>query len=250
VNILLVHGAFHGPWCWDRLTPVLERLGHAVVAVDLPISDTSACASEYADTAVHSFAPEWDEPPVVVAHSLAGLVAPIVASRRPVARLIFLAAILPIPGMSADAQRASEPWATYRPTTLEYTDLGEDTLSVGPNTATELFFHDVAPDVAAWAVEHLRPQCTRILEEVTPLEAWPSVPASYIVCRDDRAVDADWGRAAARERLGVEAVELGGGHSPFLSRPVELGQVIDALIRAGNPFRARDMDGVRVLADE
>jgi len=230
---VLLHGAFHGPWCWDLLTPVLERSGHSVVTVDLPISDPSAAASEYADAVVRSMDQAWDEPPVIVAHSLAGLVAPLVAARRPVARLVFLAAIMPIPGKSADQQRTTAPWATFVPSTLEFTVLGDDMLGVGPSTAKELFFHDVAVDLADWAVGRLRPQCTRILDEVTPLSAWPDVPASYIVCRDDRSVDADWGREAARERLGIEPVELDGSHSPFLSRPNELGQVIDTLIRTG-----------------
>lgn len=246
MNIVLVHGAFHGPWCWELLTPVLERLGHSVVAVDMPISDPSAGASEYADAVLRSMVPEWDEPPVIVAHSMAGLVAPLVATRRPVARLVFLAAILPEPGMSADEQRSTEPWATFVPSSSEFTDLGDDVQRVGPNTAKELFFNDVAPELANWAVGHLRPQCLRVINEPTPLAAWLDVPASYIVCRDDRAVNADWGRAAARGRLGIEPVELDGGHSPFLSRPGELGQVIDALIRGGTEVR----DGGPVRAGE
>ena len=50
-----------------------------------------------------------------------------------------------------------------------------------------------------------------------------------IVCRDDRAINPDWVRTAARERLGVEAIELDGGHSPFLTRPGELAEVLDSL---------------------
>jgi hypothetical protein len=230
MNIVLLHGAFHGPWCWDLLTPVLEDLGHQVGATDLPITDPLAGAAAYADAVIESIA-GWHEPPVVVAHSLAGLVGPLVAARRPVARLILLAAIMPVPGLSADQQSASDPWVSYVPSVLELTDLGEDTMAIGPTSATELFFPDVAPDVASWAAGQLRPQAYRILREVTPLAAWPDVPVSSIVCRDDRAVDAGWGRAAARTRLGIEPVEIEGGHSPFLARPAELGRVIDSLTR-------------------
>lgn len=237
MKIVLLHGAFHGPWCWDLLTPVLQRLGHHVVAIDLPIADASAGAAEYTEVALRAIGPSR-EPTVIVAHSLSGLVAPLVAARRPVARLVFLAAILPIPGMSADHQRSNEPWATYSPSTVEVMDLGDHLLRIGPNTAKELFFPDVSRDLADRAVRLLRPQGTRILDEVTPLAAWPDVLASYIVCRDDRSVDADWGRQAARRRLGIEPVEVDGGHSPFLSRPEELGRVIDGLIRDGNPSPA------------
>jgi pimeloyl-ACP methyl ester carboxylesterase len=101
---------------------------------------------------------------------------------------------------------------------------------IGPNTATELFFHDAPRKVAAWAAGRLRPQSYRVMNEPSPLVAWPSVESDYIVCRDDRAVNPAWGRIAARERLGVEAVEMDGSHSPFLTRPAELADVIDSLI--------------------
>jgi pimeloyl-ACP methyl ester carboxylesterase len=52
VTFGLVHGAFHGSWCWQRLTPELERLGHRVLAVDLPSEDPRVGASEYAAAAL------------------------------------------------------------------------------------------------------------------------------------------------------------------------------------------------------
>lgn len=238
MNIVLIHGAFHGAWCWELLTPILEGLGHAVIAPDLPISDRSAGASAYADAVLRSIVHDLDRPLLVVAHSLSGLVAPIVATRRPVARLVFLAAILPIPGKSADEQRDAEPWATYIPSAVDVSRPREGVLQVGPETAKELFFHDVPSELADWAIGRLQPQCEQVLSEMTPLTAWPEVPASYIVCRDDRSVDADWGRRAARARLRVEPVEIDGGHSPFLARPEELGRVIDAIARDGEREQA------------
>ena len=68
------------------------------------------------------------------------------------------------------------------------------------------------------------------MSEPSPLLAWPDVERDYIVCRDDRAIDPDWGRGAARDRLGVRAIELDGGHSPFLTRPVELAAVLGTII--------------------
>jgi pimeloyl-ACP methyl ester carboxylesterase len=109
--------------------------------------------------------------------------------------------------------------------------------SVGPDTATELFWHDAPPEVAAWAVARLRPQAYLVMNETSPLTAWPAVPGAYIACRDDRASNPEWGRRAARERLGVEAVELDGGHSPMLSRPAELAEVLDRLARVDAPGR-------------
>jgi pimeloyl-ACP methyl ester carboxylesterase len=227
--LVLVHGSYHGAWCWDRLAPELEPLGHTVTAVDLPISDPEAGASEYADAIEAQV--DWSEPPVIIGHSTGGLTIPIVASRRPVRQLVFLASMLPKPGMSANDQRAAEPIDGAGPSgSAEWTDLGNDVWLVGANTATEMFFPDAAPVDAAWAASKLRPQSYRPMNEVTPLAHWPDVPSTYIVCRDDRAVNPDWARRAARERLGVEAVELDGGHSPFITRPMELAALIDSIL--------------------
>ena len=229
MNLVLVHGSYHGAWCWDRLTPELERLGHTVTAVDLPISDPAAGASEYADAIEQQV--DWSEAPVLIGHSTAGLTIPIVGERRRVRQLIFLASMLPKPGMSANDQRAAEPIDGAGPSgTAEWTDLGNDVWLVGPNTATEMFYPDAAPVDAAWAASQLRPQSYRAMNEVTPLTAWPDVPSAYIVCRDDRAVNPEWARRAARERLDVEPVEIDGGHSPFITRPMELAGIIDSIV--------------------
>lgn len=228
MDIALVHGSYHGAWCWDLLRPELERLGHRVITMDLPISDPALGAEAYA-TAIDD-ALESSHEPVIVGHSMAGLIIPIVATNRPVRRLVFLAAFLPTPGTSANDQRATEPIdALTTPKSQQFTDLGEDVWMVGPTTATELFFHDAPAPVARWATQRLRAQAYRVMQEVTPLATWPKVETRSIVCRDDRAINPAWIRAAARDRLGVAAVELDGGHSPFLTRPTELAQVLHSM---------------------
>lgn len=232
MDIALVHGSYHGAWCWDFLRPELERLGHRVVTVDLPISDPAYGAADYAaevEGAIDS-ALGTASVPVVVGHSMAGLIIPIVASHRPVARLVFLAAFLPVPGRSANDQRAHERIDGQLPPKIaQWTDLGDDVWMIGPRTATELFYHDAPAAVARWATQRLRPQSYRVLQEVSPLAAWPDVERSSITCRDDRAINPAWVRAAAKERLGVVPIELEGGHSPFLTRPGDLARIIDSL---------------------
>ncbi len=228
---MLVHGAYHGAWCWDFLTPELTRLGHRVVTVDLPVSDPSLGAAEYARIVADAIDPA--SRPLVVGHSMGGLVIPLVPALRAVSRLVFLAAFLPRPGGSANDQRAIEPIdGRVPPRSAQWTDLGDDVWMIGPTTATELFYHDATASAARWATQRLRPQAYRVLNEVTPLVAWPEVPYTSIVCRDDRAINPDWVRAAARDRLGVTAIELPGGHSPFVTRARELANVLDALGRA------------------
>jgi pimeloyl-ACP methyl ester carboxylesterase len=225
MDIALVHGAYHGSWCWEPLREVLEGRGHRVVAVDLPISDPGLGASEYADVVVRAMRDATD--PIVVGHSMAGLVIPLVAARRPVRRLVFLAAFLPQPGLSVNDQREREAIdGQVPPTTAEWTALGDDVWMVGPNTATELFYHDVPAATVAWAVARLRPQAYRVMSEVTPRETWPAVDVAGIVCADDRALNPEWARSAYRERLGVTPAELPGGHPPFLTRPAELADLL------------------------
>jgi len=230
MDIVLVHGSYHGGWCFEPLVPALERLGHRAITVDLPISDRAADLDAYADAVAAVIPPGSD--PVIVGHSMGGLVVPLVPSRRPVARLIFLAAFLPVIGWSANDLRTAEPIDPRTPpSTSEWTDLGDGLWAVGAATATEIFFGDASPDLAAWAIERLRPQSYKVFAEVTPLTEWPDVPCRSIVCRDDRAIDPDWVRRAAVERLSTTAVEIDGAHSPFMTRPAELAAIIDQLAR-------------------
>jgi pimeloyl-ACP methyl ester carboxylesterase len=228
MDIALVHGSYHGAWCWDFLAPELERLGHRVITVDLPISDPTLGAADYAKTVEGALDPAGKT--MLVGHSMAGLVIPLVAARRPIHRLVFLAAFLPVPGKSANQQRKTEAVdGRVPPKSAEWTDLGDDVWMVGPNTATELFFHDAPAAVQRWATQRLRPQSYRVMSETTPLTAWPDVESRSIVCRVDRAINPEWVRSAARQRLGVEAIELAGAHSPFLTRANELAQILVSL---------------------
>ncbi len=168
------------------------------------------------------------EAPVVVGHSMAGAVIPLVAESRAVSSLVFLSGFLPSAGSSLNELRAAEPLEKYRLSTVEFEDLGDQVWMVGLATARELFFHDVPEDLASWAEKLLRPQCYRVFDEASPLNAWPDVHSAYVLCTEDRALNPDWSRSAAQDRLGVIAIELGGGHSPFLSRPAELARALEA----------------------
>lgn len=228
MDFALVHGSYHGAWCWDFVRPELERLGHRVTTIDLPISDPTLGAEAYAQAVDDALDPA--SAPVVVGHSMAGLVIPLVAARRPVERLVFVSAFLPSPGRSANEQRSTERIDNQLPPKVaQWTDLGDNVWMIGPGTATELFYHDAPAAVGRWATQRLRPQSFRVFEETTPLDAWPNVESRSIVCRSDRAINPVWVRAAARERLGVEPIELDGGHAPFLTRAVELARLLDSM---------------------
>jgi len=88
-TFVLVHGAWHGAWCWSRLQPELEARGHRSVVMDLPVEDGDATFEEYADVVLASY-PADVEDAVLVGHSLGAMVLPLVAASRPVSMLVTL----------------------------------------------------------------------------------------------------------------------------------------------------------------
>lgn len=95
-TILLVHGAWHGAWCWEALVPELIALGWRVATVDLPSAsaDPADNAGMYDDArAVREQLAALDGPVTVLAHSYGGLPATeAVAEASHVSRLVYLAA--------------------------------------------------------------------------------------------------------------------------------------------------------------
>jgi pimeloyl-ACP methyl ester carboxylesterase len=140
---------------------------------------------------------------------------------------IYLCALLPVPGLSFDAQSAGAGTG-FVPSASPAVGPGGGT--VWPEQgAIEIFFQDCDPEVALASAQRLRSQQWRVTQEVTPLREWPAVPSAYILCTDDRVVSRAYSVRAAHDLLGVEANEMPGGHSPFLSRPAELAKRLAAL---------------------
>lgn len=93
-----------------------------------------------------------------------------------------------------------------------------------------LFVHDVEPALAADALQRRRDQSDTPMAQPWPLAAWPDVPTTFLLCRDDKFFPAEFQRRVVRERLGVEPVEMVGSHHPMLSRPVELAERLEACL--------------------
>jgi hypothetical protein len=227
-TFLLVHGGGHRGWHWGRLRPVLEGLGHATVAPDVPMDEPGAGAADWAQAAVDALA-ERDEPGevILVAHSLAGLAAPIIATRATVRHMVFLCANVPALGMSYQAYLAENPTAVIMPPVV-LDDAGR--LELEWPDARALYYGDCEESLAREAWEHLVPSAAlTAFTEVCPLDVWPDVPATYILCQEDRIIGPDWSRMVSVERLGAPALELPGSHSPMLSRPEALGALLHDL---------------------
>lgn len=197
----LVHGAWHGGWCWDPVRAELEARGHGVHTPDLPCEDSAAGVTEYA-----AAVPAAD---VVVGHSLGGFTIPLVQARTHV----FLAAgvggtggpIVLAPGFG-DGQKRDELGRSYYPDPAV--------------AAAELQY----PSEHAELASRLRRQAP-LDHETVPVER-----PVYIVCARDAVIRPDWQRHLAQDVLGVEPLELDSGHSPMLECPRELAGLLDALV--------------------
>jgi pimeloyl-ACP methyl ester carboxylesterase len=219
----LIHGAWHGGWAWEHVVAELERAGHAAVAPDLPCEDVEADAPDYARVVLDALGEAEDV--VAVGHSLGGLTAPLVAAARPVRRLVLLAALLPARGQSlVDQLRAERGILLFPPEALEYDDRRRSRW-IDAELAHQHMYSDCPALVAAAAFARVRSQAATPQVRPTPLQAWPEVPATYIVCTADRTVSPTWGARRARE-LGLPVRELTSGHSPMLSRPAELAATL------------------------
>jgi pimeloyl-ACP methyl ester carboxylesterase len=212
---VLIHGGGDSAWCWHLLAGELRERGHDVVAVDLPCEDESAGLWDYADTVVDAIAERADL--VVVAHSLGGFTAPLVCTRVPVNLLVLVAGMVPSPG-----ETGTEWWANTGYESAERKQEEHDDSEIA------VFYNDVPPELAAEAVKMWRDQAETPMLEPWPLGAWPEVPTRYLLCRHDRVFPADWTRRVVEERLGITPDEIDGGHCPFLSRPDELAERLEA----------------------
>jgi len=219
---VLVHGAWHGSWAWELLLPMLVDAGHEAVAVDLPIGDPAATFETYADVVVDAAGDRDDV--VLVAHSLGSIPGTIAALRRPMAALVQVCGVLPkVAGMPSDGERVQADDAVFA--TLRRNDDGTNEWT-DEAAAVAALYADCPVDLAARAVRRLRPQQTAIWRSNPVLPSWPECPVTYVACVDDVVVRVEWARWVARNWLGVEPAELPGDHSPMLSRPAALADVL------------------------
>ena len=214
-TVVLVHGAWHGAWCWELVTPRLDAAGVASVAVDLP-SVSSADATLHDDAAcVRTALDAIDGGAVLVGHSYGGAVISEAGVHPAVDHLVYLTAFALERGESAQensltgGNEPSELGPAIR--------VGEKVFEINPEPGIAAFFHDCPDDVAQSAAARLRPQSRVALGGTVNAAAWREKPATYVVCTEDRALPVALQRSNAA-RVG-ESVDWATSHSPFLSRP-------------------------------
>ena len=225
-TFVLVHGAWHGAWCWERLIPELERRGHTALAMDLPIDEPGAGLAEYASV-VERAIPAGAAEIALVGHSLGAAVIPLVAAARPVDRLVFLCPVVRMPGRALADQASEDADMATVDFTRGRVYFDDASSAWEPEAAVAAFYNACDATTAQWAAQRLRRQYWRYWEEPNPLHAWPDAERRAIVAADDRMCTVAFARRTIPARLGVDPVEIPGDHSPFLSATTALA---DALV--------------------
>jgi pimeloyl-ACP methyl ester carboxylesterase len=220
---ILVHGAWGGAWCWRDVATELDRRGVSWKAVDLPSSRNGADPKTgLAEDAAAVAALANDERPyVLVAHSYGGAVVSEVASRiANLQRCIYVAALVPRPGESATNATRRIRVRTLLDDAIE---VEGDYLRLKPELAKGALYSDCTPEVATWAVGQLSTQTLasfRIHRESENARA----ESVYVRCTNDHAVDPQIQQLMSEE-CDI-ALSLESEHSPFLSQPTRLCDLI------------------------
>jgi pimeloyl-ACP methyl ester carboxylesterase len=203
-----IHGAGDVGWYWHLVEAELRAHGHSTVAPDLPVDDDRAGLGEYAEVVLKAIGNAPDV--VVVAQSFGGYIAPLVAERVRARVIVLVAGMVPAPHESAEAMFAATGWQAE---------------PLEDNSARNVFYHDVPQELAGEALRRGgRRQSETPGSQPWPLDAWPSIPTRFILCRNDRFFPAGWLRPLVRARLGIIPDEIDSGHCPALSQPRELAR--------------------------
>jgi pimeloyl-ACP methyl ester carboxylesterase len=232
-TFVLVHGAFADSHAFDAVKPRLEALGHTVLAPDLPGhgEERTPVANVTFESYVASVAAliaAQATPVVLVAHSMAGMVAAQVAERIPghLKQLLFVAAYLPRSGQSLEELAKDDPESLVG----KHMEFAPDwsSVTVKREHLAEAIAADLSPELQALIVANHAPEPLAPFRGVVSLgDGFASVPRAYIFTTKDRAVT-----PALQERMvaawpHTKTVSLDTSHLPFLAQP---GLFVEAVL--------------------
>jgi pimeloyl-ACP methyl ester carboxylesterase len=220
-TVVLVHGAWGGSWCWERVVPLLEARGLRVATVDLPSvgAPAGAAGSLAGDAAaVVELLDALDGPFLVCGHSYGGMVVThATAGRDDVRRLVYLCAFMPDAGESLYGLTGGpSPWIDVLEGGRTLPDLAH-VAAVG--------YADSDPETRAGAIARLRPQVPTPFSEPVPAAAWRDIPSTYVVCTEDRSISVGMQREVFVPRA-EDVVELVASHQPYYSMPARVAELL------------------------
>lgn len=232
----MVHGAWHGAWCWDKVVPLLEKQGHRVAAPDLPghgsddspISEVSLQA--YADR-VCSVLDAQPEAAVLVGHSMGGIVISRAAEYRPrrVKSLVYLCAFLLRDGETLLQVAQGDTEALVLPNLIVAED--QSYATVRDEAIKDAFYADCPDEDVARARSLLVRQAAAPFATParTTAENFGRVPRVYIECLRDRAISPSTQKKMYTALPCQRVISMDTSHSPFFSAPEELAAHLSAL---------------------
>ncbi len=233
---LLIHGAWHGGWCWRRVVPVLESKGHKALAPDLPGhgGDKTPTAlvtlKSYADR-ICEIAAKQSEPVILAGHSMGGIAITQAAENCPekIRALAYVCAFLPRNGDSLTTWASQDPMSMVNPSTL---DIRADGTSVFKRESSrEAFYLQCTDEDVAFAQSRLVAQSGEPLGTpvATTPERWGRIPRYYIECARDRAITLKLQRAMQQASPCRQTFSIDTDHSPFFSAPDQLANILDRI---------------------
>lgn len=226
---VLVHGAYHGGWCWEKIVPLLEAAGHTAIAVDLPGHGDNPAPIEtvtldaYVDH-VCGIVEAQPEPVILAGHSLGGMTITQVAERVPdrIERAVYVTAAMPGNGQNrADFAEHEGPVDMGK-----LRQVSEDGLSatIARENIKPTFYNECSDEDVARAIPRLVPQAMEVFQrkaETTP-ERFGTVRRAYVECTRDNAIPIALQRAMMAAQPCDAVFTIDTDHSPFYSRPREL----------------------------
>lgn len=223
LNFCLLHGSWHGAWCWEHVQALLQEAGHSSQAPDLPL-EQEATYDELADFVSSGIQDEQNT--VLVVTSRAGNLAPRVASNLSLRQVIYVCS--GFDGNAAEVSTGFNPFLRKLPKkySKNFVDgiildsTNKSFSSYDPEKAREIFYHDCDSATQDKAIERLKKTYRHKTDQ--PVDNWPEVPVTFVMANEDRVYNPAYSKYIAKRWLGVKAVRLSGGHCPYLSRPSDL----------------------------
>jgi pimeloyl-ACP methyl ester carboxylesterase len=222
-TLVFVHGAWHGPWSWAPVRQILGERGWTTVTVELPsvhAADKAALGMIADADAVRAAVDAIDGDVVVVAHSYGGVPATQGAGSDNVVHIVFISAFVFDIGesmLSGNGGVAPDWWNV----------MGD---IVAPGTADRpaqaLFYGDLPAAEADAAAAQLTTQSLRAYEDEVTATAWRGRPTTYLITERDAIFPTEPQEALAA-RAGSSIVRLATSHSPFLSQPRAVADIIE-----------------------
>jgi pimeloyl-ACP methyl ester carboxylesterase len=226
-TFVLIPGAGGTASFWSRVVPLLEARGHEAIAVDLPGDDESAGLPEYAGLVTAAIGRRRDV--VLVAQSMGGFTAPMVCARVPVSLLVLVNAMIPRPGETPGA------WWGNTGSEEARVAAARDGGYPAEMDLDTYFLHDLPAEALASGELSGRPEADIAFGQPCAIDRWPDVPTRVISGREDRFFPLEFQRRLAKDRLGLDADVVPGGHLAALSHPAELtAQLTGYLNEAGS----------------